>query len=320
MSEIAFDRERMSRRAWELARRGVWVGTSSWKYPGWMGQVYDRSRYVHRGRFSESRFNRLCLREYAEVFPTVCVDAAYYKFPDETSVTGLMEATPPEFRFAFKVTDEITIKRFPRLDRFGERAGQPNPNFLNADLFATAFLGPFAGWRDRVALFLFEFSRFWPGDFERGRDFVAALDRFLGELPSGWPYGVEIRNRTFLHPEYFATLARHGVTHVLNNWDAMPSIEEQLRLEGVLTRPDRVAARFLLRPGRRYQQAVDRFSPYDRVQEPNESGRRAGATLIREGLAVPGRQTYLYVNNRFEGNAPGTITAMLDRAGVWEGS
>lgn len=320
MAEIAFDRGQMAQRSWELARRGVWLGTSSWKYPGWLGQVYDRRRYEHRGRFSEARFNRLCLREYAEVFPTVCVDAAYYKFPDRPMVDGLMAAVPAGFRFAFKVTDQITVKRFPRLERFGERAGQPNPNFLNADLFTEAFLAPFAGWRDQVALFVFEFSRFWPGDFQRGRDFVAALDGFLGSLPPGWPYGVEIRNRTFLHPEYFATLSRHGVTHVLNNWEAMPSVEEQCRMEGSLTEPRRVAARFLLRPGRRYQQAVDRFSPYDRVQEPDPSGRRAGAALIQEGLAVPGRQTYLYVNNRFEGNAPGTIVAMLAEAGWWESS
>ncbi len=44
--------------------------------------LYDESRYVYRGKFAVSRFEKNCLAEYGEVFKTVCVDAAYYKFPD----------------------------------------------------------------------------------------------------------------------------------------------------------------------------------------------------------------------------------------------
>ena len=53
------------------------------KYAGWSGMLYDRARYEHRGKFAESRFEKNCLTEYAEIFKTVCVDAAYYKFPDK---------------------------------------------------------------------------------------------------------------------------------------------------------------------------------------------------------------------------------------------
>ena len=49
--------------------------------------------------------------------------------------------------------------------------------------------------RSNIGLLMFEFSRFWPSDYEHGRDFIADLDRFLGQLPPGWPYGVEKRNR-----------------------------------------------------------------------------------------------------------------------------
>ncbi|MCD6051846.1 MAG: hypothetical protein K0Q55_3255, partial [Verrucomicrobia bacterium] len=48
----------------ELAASGVYVGTSSWKYAGWIGQLYDEQRYVYRGKFAESRFERNCLAEY----------------------------------------------------------------------------------------------------------------------------------------------------------------------------------------------------------------------------------------------------------------
>lgn len=316
MLDDGFSRNNLAQRLDALASKGVYVGTSSWKYPGWFGQIYDRERYLHRGRVSESRFERTCLAEYAETFRTVCVDAAYYRFPDREYLGRMMDQVSDRFRFGFKVTDEITVKRFPNLARFGDRAGQANPNFLNAELFASGFLDPCAGFRPRIGLLIFEFSRFHSSDFARGRDFVAALDGFLGAIPKGWPYAVEIRNRNLLHPDYFATLARHGVSHTYNNWDAMPEVAEQLDLPGSLTRPDLVSARFLLRAGRRYQAAVDRFSPYAKVQDPHPSGRAAGARIIREAAATSGqRQAFVYVNNRFEGNAPQTIAAMLDEAG-----
>ena len=51
-----------------------------------MRDAYDRSRYEYRGKFAETRFKRECQREYAEVFKTVCVDAAYYAFPSQQSL------------------------------------------------------------------------------------------------------------------------------------------------------------------------------------------------------------------------------------------
>ena len=86
-------------------------------------------------------------------------------------------------------------KKFPKLDRFGDMAGKPNESYLNADLFAKAFLTPCEPVRHAIGLLMFEFSRFWPTDYEHGRDFVADLDKFLGQLRKGWPYGVEMRNR-----------------------------------------------------------------------------------------------------------------------------
>jgi uncharacterized protein YecE (DUF72 family) len=312
---MELDRESLQRDAAALAARGVFIGTSSWKYPGWRGQLYDEARYVYRGRFCEARFERLCLAEYAEVFKTVSVDAAYYQFPSAKYLEGLVAQVTPDFRFTLKVTDEITIKKFPNLPRFGRRAGQPNPNFLNAGLFAAAFLKPCEPFREQLGLLMFEFSKFHAADFARGRDFAGALDRFLGELPRDWNYGVEMRNRHFLHPEYLAVLARHGVTHVFNSWDDMPPVDEQMALPGSRTTPDRVAARFLLKPGRQYEEAVKLFQPYDRLHEVNEAGRAAGARLILEALtSADVKRAFLYVNNRFEGNALQTIVAMLARA------
>jgi uncharacterized protein YecE (DUF72 family) len=303
----------MKQKAAELASKGVFIGTSSWKYEGWFGQLYTPARYTYRGKVAKTRFERDCLREYAAVFKTVSVDAAYYNFPRPEDLQNLADAVPEDFRFGFKVTDAVTIKKFPDLARFGAKAGQPNADFLNADLFATAFLKPCEEIRRKVGVLMFEFTRFWPSDYEHGRDFVADLDTFLGRLPKGWPYAIEMRNKHWLAPEYFGCLARHGVTHVFNSWDAMPSVSEQMAIEGSRTNPSLCAARFLLKPGRRYEEAVKTFQPYDKVKEPNPEARAAGKALIAEHKeAGKDRKTFIYVNNRLEGNALETINAMLE--------
>ena len=96
---MAFNREQLKQQAAELAAQGVFMGTSSWKYPGWCGMLYDRARYEYRGKFAETRFKRECLRKYAEVFKTVCVDAAYYTFPSQQYLEGMVTQTPDDFLF-----------------------------------------------------------------------------------------------------------------------------------------------------------------------------------------------------------------------------
>ena len=313
---MSFDRESIKKRLAELSATGTFLGTSSWKYPGWRGVLYDEARYVWRGKFAESRFEKNCLAEYAEVFKTVCVDAAYYTFPSVKSLEGLAGQVPTDFQFGFKVTDTITLKKFPNQPRFGARAGKPNDFFLKADLFERAFLKPCESIRAYVGILMFEFSRFYPTDFENGRSFVAVLNDFLGKLPKGWPYGIELRNRTWLVPEYFECLARHGVTHIYNSWTDMPPIEEQMALQDSETNPDLVAARFLLKPGRKYEEAVEAFKPYEQTKEVNNAARKAGAALIKEGKEKAKRKTLIYVNNRLEGNALQTLDAMLEASGA----
>ena len=132
--EPSFDRATAAVALQRLAERGAFIGTSSWKYPGWIGALYAAERYLFRGKHSEARFERTCLAEYASVFRTVCVDAAYYAFPSPPWLAGIMSDVPDGFRFSFKVTDEITLRRFPRLARFGTRKGTDNPNYLNAEI------------------------------------------------------------------------------------------------------------------------------------------------------------------------------------------
>lgn len=312
---MPFDREQLKAAAAELASQSVFIGTSSWKYPGWMGDLYTREHYEYRGKFASSRFERDCLQEYAETLKTVCVDAAYYDFPRADSLKRMAADVPDDFLFGFKVTSAITHKTFPSLPRYSKLAGKPNPEFLNADLFADAFLRPCEEIRGKVGILMFEFSRFWPSDYARGRDFIADLDRFLSRLPKNWPYGVELRNDAWLTKEYFDCLTRHKVTHVFNSWEAMRPVNEQMDLPGSETNPALVAARFLLKPGRKYEDAVKNFQPYDRLREVNDEARRAAVRLIQSALkARKEGKRLIFVNNRLEGNALATLMAIVEMA------
>src|SRR5438270_7350748 len=96
-------------RTW--ADRGIYFGTSSWKYEGWLGAIYSEDRYRSRGKFSRKKFEAECLREYAEIFPAVGGDFSFYQFPTAEFWADLFQGLPERFQFGFKVPEEITVQR-----------------------------------------------------------------------------------------------------------------------------------------------------------------------------------------------------------------
>jgi uncharacterized protein YecE (DUF72 family) len=311
-----FPRTQLAEAVAALAREGVYIGTSSWKYEGWLGMIYSPEKYLRYfkagpPKHQKGRFEKTCLAEYAQTFKTVCLDAGFYQFPNPKTMEGYLSQVPEDFKMSLKVTEDLTVRRFPNIARSGARAGQMNEHFLNPDLFVASFLGPLQHYKGQIGTLIFEFGHFHPGDWERGRDFVTALDDFFGRLPRDWDYSVEVRNPNLLHPEYFDVLRRHRVAHTFNSWARMPPVNEQLTMPGSFT-SDFATARFLLTPGRDYQQAVDAFSPYNQTKEPNADARAALIDLLLTP-AKPGRpgRRFLYVNNRLEGNALWTIYAAI---------
>lgn len=303
-------RSPLAERLHALAREGVYFGTSSWKYPGWLGSIYKPEHYFTRGRFSQKKFDSECLREYAETFPAVCGDFSFYQFPSESYWSRLFAVAPQSLRFAFKVPEEITVRTWPTHARYGARGGAGNESFLNAGLFDQMFLRTLQPYSERVCALIFEFGTFSKRHYADVRRFVEDLSRFLEALPLGWRYGVEVRNKEFLDSPYFECLRSFNVAHVFNAWTHMPELPEQTAQEEAFT-ADFLIARALLRHGLRYEQAVAKFQPYERVQEPNPGAR----TALRELMERTRRKkqlAFLFVNNRLEGNAPGTIEAVTD--------
>lgn len=102
-----------------LGRQGIYFGSSSWKYDGWRGIVYDE------GGEGEDSY----LKQYAQVFPAVCADCTFYRFYNAGMFRSLYHATPPGFVFGLKVTQSLLIDRYPAWFR-GENAGKVNMEFL----------------------------------------------------------------------------------------------------------------------------------------------------------------------------------------------
>ncbi len=288
---------------------GVRFGTSSWTYPGWFGQVYSR-------KYRSSGDTVAMLEEYARcpLFNCVGADSTFYRPPGRDTLEAYASVLPEGFQFLGKVYERFTIRRFTSHRKWGADAGRRNPDFLDAARCTDLVVGPWIeALGKKAGPLIFEFQAMYPPDRPGAEAWADLLERFFESLPPGGRYAVELRNPELLERPYFTALARAGVSHVFNAWTRMPPIDEQLRLDGALT-AEFTVARALLSRSRTYSDAVDRFKPYDRIREAQPSVRRGIVQLVLEAVGA-GRAVYVLVNNRLEGNAPGTIEAIRHLVG-----
>ena len=285
----------------------VRFGTSSWAYEGWRNQVYRQS-------YPANRFSKDSLAEYASyqvggppLFRTVGIDHSFYRPASTAQLAHYGSQVPADFHFCSKVWEELTIPIYADLPRYGKNAGQPNPRFLDSDLFRDQVLRPYLeAIPGQIGPFIFEFQRTGLNPTE----FLNELDSFLDRLPSGLPYSVEVRNPAILGTRYAEILRTHGVAHVYNHWTGMPPLLTQHRLLGETFSAPFVVMRLLTPLGLSHASAVERYAPYTRIVTPQPQMRRDVATLIR-AASSRGVTPYVLVNNRSEGNAPLTIQAII---------
>jgi uncharacterized protein YecE (DUF72 family) len=299
-------------------------GTSSWTYPGWQGKVYrDVGAYG-------SRFSQLSLGEYARDprFRTASADNLYYVAPRERMpmlqrFRELVEDVPG-FDLCPKAWHGVTVSRYSKLQVEQWRlTSEINRHFLDAEAFLGEVVWPLKeGLGPCLGPLILEVQQ---NDLSPDA-FAHALDRLLGAAMkrAAFRIGVELRTLGHFTERYLDVLAAHGAAHVMNSWTRMPPIGWQLdHIRGHLRgRPARLwMARALLRPGelRRgelipgssYDEAVEAYQPYDRVQRPLEAVREDILRVIAQ--AGDDAAVYVLINNRLEGHAPGTIAALQAR-------
>ena len=174
---------------------------------------------------------------------------------------ALAAQTPSGFRFMVKVHEVSTLRWFPEHPRYGRKAGQSNPRFLDADYATREIVEPaMAGLDDRLGFVLFQFA---PQNLGNAFPFCERLSRFFSRLPSGVPVAVELRTPRAFSPEYIECLKQSGASHSLLVHPTMPSIAEQRARTRHLPGP--VLVRRMLRSDRSYESARVEFAPFDRI-------------------------------------------------------
>ncbi|MFM7051675.1 MAG: DUF72 domain-containing protein, partial [Planctomycetota bacterium] len=193
------------------------LGTSSWSFPGWNGLVYDHAA-------SESALARDGLAAYARhpLFRTVGVDKTFYRPAPRAEFERLAAQVPDGFGFLVKVWRGI-VERDPH--------GAASPAaFLDARVAVTDCIAPaLEGLGGKAGPILFQFTPMRLSGASSARAFIAELGAFLGRLPRGALYAVEVRNAALVGPELGETLAERGAVPCLTVHPTMPDLEIQSR-------------------------------------------------------------------------------------------
>jgi len=282
---------------------GVYLGTSSWSFPGWAGIVYSDNR-------PQSELAQEGLREYARhpLLSTVGIDRSYYAPLPIPDLVAYASQLPDAFRCCIKAPAGVTALtlRDPGSTR------QQNPDFLSLDRLASDLLEPLAAaFSAHTGPIILEFPPFARGMRLEPAAFLDRLDPFLAGLPDQFDYAIELRDRTLLTEDYRQLLAAHGVAHTYNYWSAMPMPGDQADVVPPEDLPFSVV-RLLLKPGTWYEDQREAFRPFNRIIAPDEAMRRQVEQLARRTLAR-GRKIYILVNNKAEGSSPLTVVELAKR-------
>jgi len=298
-----------------LARRlpaSIRLGTSSWSFPGWQ-------RIVYGGEYSDAQLARNGLAAYARhpLLRTVGIDRGFYQPLSRAQYAVYAGQVPEPFRFVVKAPAAVSDALLR-----GER-GQPaadNPRFLDVALATEQFVQPaLQGLGDRAGPLLFQISplpRRLTADgghalIERIATFIAALPKEVdGRSPL---YAVELRNAELLTPRLVRRLREAGARLCLSIHPSMPAAARQAAALRAMDAPAAegdewtlkgpLVVRWNLHAGLRYDEAKNRYAPFDRLLDADLITRGTLAHLAH--VAVRSAQpAFIIVNNKAEGSAP----------------
>ncbi len=150
----------------------ILVGTSGYNYPEWKGSFYPQDLPAAK-----------MLPFYAERFPSVEINATFYRMPTPKTVAGWAGQVPSTFRFTLKANRRITHDK--RLKDVGD----------SVDFFVKTAreLGP------QLGALLFQTPPNLKCDLDR-------FDAFLATVPDGVQAAFEFRHDSWLDEEVYARL------------------------------------------------------------------------------------------------------------------
>lgn len=246
----------------EPPERGLYLGTSGWSYADWEGTLYAP------GTAAGAR-----LAEYVKHYATVEIDSTFYGTPRRSTVERWRELAPEGFLFAAKFPREVTHDKL----------------LVDAGREAAAFVDTMQHLGDKLGPLLLQL----PPTFDIGS--MEDLDLFLGALPEGPRYAVEVRHRSWVGSELPGLLQERGAALALIDYPAMP-------------RQDLATAPFSyvrwLGDRREFP------SGHTGLRKDRDDDLRWWAGVVDRFLAE-GRTVFAYANNHYQNHSPGTLERFL---------
>lgn len=282
----------------ERLPQGVFLGTSSWTFPGWAGIVYDRE-------VAATRLSHDGLNAYSQhpVLRTVGIDRTFYGPVSAATFADYAERVPEGFRFLVKAHEACTLARWPTHERYGAQRGQLNDRFLQSAYATDAVVAPYVeGLGDKAGPLVFQFPPQDPQAFGGAGRLVERLHGFLSALPKGPLYAVEVRNEELLTEGLAQALADVGACPVLAAWRNLPDTRtqaERTRAAGARA----LVVRWMLPPNLGYDEARSRYAPFDRLVDEDVPTRLSLAGLCAAAVKR-GQPAFVIINNKAEGSAP----------------
>jgi uncharacterized protein YecE (DUF72 family) len=166
------------------------IGTSGWSYDHWSGVLYEPGLPTGRR-----------LERYVAAFPTVELNASFYRWPRPAVFAGWRERLPPGFQLSVKAPRGLTHAR---------RLYGPEEWLARVE----------AGWHelgDKRAMLLVQLRP----DHERDD---ARLEYFLERVPSWMPTAVELRHPSWDDDGVYRILERYGASYCVMSGAGLPCV------------------------------------------------------------------------------------------------
>ena len=169
------------------------VGTIGWSYNFWKGNFYPN-------KTASKEF----LAYYATQFNTDEVDSTFYRIPNKQTVTNWKEQTPEDFLFSLKFPRVITHVKMLK------DCQQETSTFLDRVVLL----------KEKLGCLLLQF----PSAF--GTQHLSLLKSFLKNLPKGYRYVVEVRNKKLLNSDLYSILKDYNIVLAWADSPIMPQTNE----------------------------------------------------------------------------------------------
>ncbi len=310
---------------------GIFIGTTSDRYAGWIGQIYSREHYLGRikrrtnivggKKFTEEVLPVDSVEEYFDHFRTLEIDYTFYRSLTEKDGTPTQNYhLLSQYRQYIKEGDQLILKVPQVISAQKLRRGKEyisNEDYLNPEIFTEQFYRPaleILGTSLSGFVFEQEYQR-WE-DRPSDNQMAASLDAFFRAVPQDGRYHVELRTESYLTAAVFKVLEKHGVGQILSHWTWLPSLRRQFaRARGKVFNAGKELIIRLNTPLKvRYEDAYAQAHPFDKLIEgmvqPKMIEETAG--LMHLGIEKEAR-VYILINNRTGGNAPLVAKAIAEK-------